>query len=392
MASYGERPASRSTQAASSSVQAGNISPNSINAAGLFNRQPAPAKLSVPQKDLLVFFRQLSVILQSGVAIAQGMVLISENMTNKKLAHAVQTIAGRLTAGEELSTTLRQYPKVFKPIAIGLIEAGEAGGILESVLDRIALLMEEQAKIRGQLIGAMVYPVIVLVLAVSVSLGLLIFIVPRFQVMFESMGAELPALTSVMLALSKIVTSPYFALGGPGGVLLFVLLFNQYYSTASGRMTIDTNILKLPLFGSLLLRTEMAGLCDTLATLVNSGIPIVDALERCESASSNALIKQTIRQGINRVMQGEELNYGLGRNGVLPKLVISMIKIGEETGQLSFMLEKLAVFYKREVDSAVSSLTKAMEPTVVFVVAGIVGTIVIALYLPMFSMITNMRG
>jgi len=136
----------------------------------------------------------------------------------------------------------------------------------------------------------------------------------------------------------------------------------------------------------------MAGLCDTLATLVNSGIPIVDGLERCEAASSNALIKQTIRQGINRVMQGEELNYGLARNGVFPKLVISMIKIGEETGQLSFMLEKLAVFYKREVDSAVSSLTKAMEPTVVFVVAGIVGTIVIALYLPMFSMITNMRG
>ena len=316
----------------------------------------------------------------------------SRNMTNRKLAHAVQNIAGRLTAGDELSNILRQYPKVFKPIAIGLIEAGEAGGILEQVLDRIALLMEEQAKIRGQLIGAMVYPVIVLVLAVSVSLGLLIFIVPRFQVMFDGMGAELPALTSAMLTLSTIVTSPYFALGGPGAILVLVFLFNQLYRTASGRMMIDTNILKVPLFGSLLLRTEMAGLCDTLATLVNSGIPIVDGLERCESASSNALIKQTVRQGINRVMQGEELNYGLGRNGVFPKLVISMIKIGEETGQLSFMLEKLAVFYKREVDSAVSSLTKAMEPTVVFVVAGIVGTIVIALYLPMFSMITNMRG
>ena len=392
MASYGAKPTDQSPASAINTPIIRDSSRTSTDSVGFFNRQPAPAQLNVPQKDLLVFFRQLSVILQSGVAIAQGMVLIAENMTNRRLAHAVQNIAGRLTAGEELSTTLKQYPKVFKPIAIGLIEAGEAGGILESVLDRIALLMEEQAKIRGQLIGAMVYPVIVLVLAVSVSLGLLIFIVPRFQVMFESMGAELPALTSTMLTLSKIVTSPYFALGGPTGILLFVLLFNQYYGTASGRMTVDSNILKLPLFGSLLLRTEMAGLCDTLATLVNSGIPIVEALERCESASSNALIKQTIRQGINRVMQGEELNYGLGRSGVLPKLVISMIKIGEETGQLSFMLEKLAVFYKREVDSAVSSLTKAMEPTVVFVVAGIVGTIVIALYLPMFSMISNMRG
>ena len=251
------------------------------------------------------------------------MVLIAENMSNRKLAHAVQSIAGRLTAGEELSASLRQYPKVFKPIAIGLIEAGEAGGILESVLDRIALLMEEQAKIRGQLIGAMIYPVIVLVLAVSVSLGLLIFIVPRFQVMFESMGAELPALTSTMLTLSKIVTSPLFTLAGPAGSLIFIFLLSKYYGTASGRMIIDTNILKIPLFGSLLLRTEMAGLCDTLATLVNSGIPIVDALERCESASSNALVKKTIRQGIDRVMQGEELNYGLSRSGVLPKLVIS---------------------------------------------------------------------
>ena len=392
MATYGAKPKPEDQSNAIRNTTIRNQQANTGPFADLFNSQPSPKNLKVSQKDLLIFFRQLAVILQSGVPLAQGLLLISENMTNKRFAGCIQHIAARLSAGEELSLSLRQYPKVFKPIAIGLIEAGEAGGILESVLDRIALLMEEQAKIRGQLIGAMVYPVIVLVLAVSVSLGLLIFIVPRFQVMFESMGAELPALTSVMLALSKIVTSPYFALGGPGGVLLFVLLFNQYYSTASGRMTIDTNILKLPLFGSLLLRTEMAGLCDTLATLVNSGIPIVDALERCESASSNALIKQTIRQGINRVMQGEELNYGLGRNGVLPKLVISMIKIGEETGQLSFMLEKLAVFYKREVDSAVSSLTKAMEPTVVFVVAGIVGTIVIALYLPMFSMITNMRG
>ena len=392
MAVYGAKPTGRSSESVTSNSETGSNPRTVINSGGFLNRQPEPAKLSVPQKDLLVFFRQLSVILQSGVAIAQGLVLIAENMTNRRLAHAVNNIAGRLTAGEELSRTLKQYPKVFKPIAIGLIEAGETGGILESVLDRIALLMEEQAKIRGQLIGAMVYPVIVLVLAVSVSLGLLIFIVPRFQVMFESMGAQLPPLTSAMLTLSKVVTSPYFALGGPSGILLFVLLFKQYYGTAAGRMTVDTNILKLPLFGSLLLRTEMAGLCDTLATLVNSGIPIVDALERCESASSNALIKQTIRQGINRVMQGEELNYGLGRNGVMPKLVISMIKIGEETGQLSFMLEKLSIFYKREVDSAVSSLTKAMEPTVVFVVAGIVGTIVIALYLPMFSMITNMRG
>ena len=356
----------------------------------LMGGPPAPARLKVPQKDLLVFFRQLAVILQSGVPLAQGLILIAENMTNERLSQCVQRISYRLSSGEELSLSLRQYPKVFEPLTIGLIEAGEAGGILEDVLDRIALLLEERAKIRGQIIGALVYPVIVMVLAVSVSLALLIFIVPRFKAMFDGMGAELPALTNFLLELSKFVTSPYFTFGAPLTVLLIMYLFRGYYSTAIGRLNVDKNILKVPLFGDLLRKSEMASMCDTLATLVNSGIPIVDGIERCISASSNELVRRTLRESILLIRQGQELNYSMGRSGVFPKLVISMIKIGEETGQLSFMLEKLAVFYKREVESAVSSLTKAMEPAVVFVVAGIVGTIVIALYLPMFSLITTM--
>ena len=352
--------------------------------------QPPAAKLKVPQKDLLVFFRQLSVILESGVPLAQGMLLIAENMTNAKLAYCIQHIAFRLNAGEELSSSLRLYPKVFEPLAIGLIEAGEVGGILGEVLERIALLLEERAKIRGQIIGALVYPALVLLLAVSVSLGLLIFIVPKFKDMFDGMGAELPALTSFMLNLSNFVTSPTFAIGSPLTIAVAIYFFRNYYSSKRGKLLVDTNILKIPLFGDLLLRSEMAGMCDTLSTLVNSGIPIVDGMQRCISASSNELIRQTLQRSILLVTQGQELNYSMGRNNVFPKLVISMIRIGEETGQLSFMLEKLAVFYKREVESTVSALTKAMEPAVIFVVAGIVGTIVISLYLPMFSLISNM--
>jgi len=386
MATYGSpaltNPSAAATAANSST--SGGLLPE------LLGGQPSPARLKVPQKDLLMLFRQLAVILQSGVPLAQGMILIADNMTNAKLSHCVKRISSRITAGEELSLSLRQYPKVFEPLAIGLIEAGEAGGILEDVLDRIALLLEERAKIRGQIIGAMIYPVIVLVLAVTVSLALLVFIVPRFKTMFDGMGADLPALTNFLLELSKVVTSPYFAVGAPLALLLASYLFSAYYSSAQGRLIVDSNILKVPLFGDLLLKSEMASMCDTLATLVNSGIPIVDALERCISASANELIRSTLRGSILMVRQGQELNYAMGRPGVLPKLVISMIKIGEETGQLSFMLEKLALFYKREVESAVSALTKAMEPAIVFVVSGIVGTIVIALYLPMFSMITEM--
>ena len=392
MATYGSQAQSAAQSEGVKSTPLGNQQSSRGLFADLFSSQPSPKNLTVPQKDLLVFFRQLAVILQSGVALAQGLLLISDNMTNQRFAGCIQHIAARLSAGEELSLSLRLYPKVFEPLAVGLIEAGEAGGILEEVLDRVALLLEERAKIRGQIIGAMIYPVIVLLLATTVSLGLLIFIVPRFKEMFDGMGAELPALTSFLLELSKAITTFQFAIGAPITLILIVVAFNRYYSTTQGRYVIDKLILKVPLFGDLILRSEMASMSDTLATLVNAGIPIVEGLQRCISASSNELTRRTLQQGIGLVQQGQELNYSLGRSGMFPKLVISMIKIGEETGQLSFMLEKLAIFYKREVESTVESLTKAMEPAVVFVVAGIVGTIVIALYLPMFSLITNMRG
>ena len=392
MATYGAQPQSTKKDAGSDNTRSRNTQRGGGLFADLFSSQPAPKNLTVPQKDLLVFFRQLAVILQSGVPLAQGLLLISDNMTNQRFAGCIQHIAVRLSAGEELSLSLRIYPKVFEPLAVGLIEAGEAGGILEQVLDRVALLLEERAKIRGQIIGALIYPVIVLVLATVVSLGLLIFIVPRFKAMFDGMGAELPALTSFLLELSKAITTFEFAIGAPVTLAIIVIGFSRYYNTTQGRYTIDKLILRIPLFGDLILRSEMASMSDTLATLVNAGIPIVEGLERCISASSNELTRRTLIQGISLVKQGQELNYSLGRSGMFPKLVISMIKIGEETGQLSFMLEKLAIFYKREVESTVTSLTKAMEPAVVFVVAGIVGTIVIALYLPMFSLITNMRG
>ena len=348
---------------------------------------PAPGRLKVPQKDLLIFFRQLAVILQSGVPLAQGLELLASNMTNPQLAACITQIALRLNAGEELSTCLRQYPKVFRPITVGLIEAGEAGGILEEVLDRIAHLMEQQAKLRGQMIGALIYPVIVLVLAITVSLALLIFIVPRFESMFSSLGAQLPAITQVMLNLSRFVTNP----AGMGIVVAVILgglfLFRSYYSTAAGRLAVDSRLFQLPLFGGLLLRYEMASLSETLATLVNSGIPIIDGLQRCISASSNQLIKNTLARSIVLAQQGQPLSISLDNSKALPRLFISMVKIGEETGELSFMLEKLAVFYNREIESAVSALTKAMEPITVMVVAGIVGTIVIALFMPMFDLI-----
>ena len=348
------------------------------------------SKLKVPQNDLLVFFRQMSVMLKSGVPLSQALELLAENMTNKKFGANIFDVSKRLGSGEELSSSLGNYPRIFSPIMIGLIEAGEAGGILSEVLERLASLVESQSKIKGQITGALIYPIAILVLAVTISLALLIFIVPTFDEMFKSMGAELPGLTSFMLVLSRIVTSWGFLIGAPISVFIGLYCFNIIYSNQSGRKFVDNFILKIPLFGDLILKSELASMSDTLSTLINSGISIVEAIERCINASSNEIIKIALRRSISLVTQGQELSTSLESAKVIPRLLISMIKIGEETGALSFMLENLANFYKREVEEAVTVLTKAMEPAVIFVVAAIVGTIVISLYLPMFSLINEM--
>ena len=347
-------------------------------------------KLKVPQNDLLVFFRQMAVMLKSGVPLSQALELLAENMTNKELGANILDISKKLGSGEELSTSLSNYPRIFSPIMIGLIEAGEAGGILSPVLERLASLIEARSKIKSQITGALIYPVAILVLATTISLALLIFIVPTFDEMFRSMGAELPALTSFMLSLSRIVTSLGFLIIAPISLFAGAYLFNISYSTKSGREFIDDLILKIPLFGDLILKSELASMSDTLSTLINSGISIVEALEKCINASNNEIIKIALRRSISLVTQGQELSNSLDTSKVIPRLLISMIKIGEETGALSFMLENLSNFYKREVEEAVTVLTKAMEPAIIFVVAAIVGTIVIALYLPMFSLITEM--
>ncbi len=347
-------------------------------------------KLKVKQDDLLVFFRQMSVMLQSGVPLAQGLELLAENMTNKEFGACIFDISKKLGGGEDLSSCLSSYPRIFAPITVGLIEAGETGGILSKVLERLALLLESQSKIKGQITGALIYPVAVLVLAVTISLALLIFIVPTFDEMFKGMGAELPALTGFMLNLSRVVTSVGFFIGAP--LILFIIsyLYKTSYSTKSGRLFFDNLFLKIPLFGDLLLKSELASMSDTLSTLINSGISLVEALERCINASNNAVIRTALTRSISLITQGQELSFAFATAKVIPKLLVSMVKIGEETGALSFMLENLSNFYKREVEEAVTVLTKAMEPTVIFVVAAIVGTIVISLYLPMFDLINQM--
>ena len=332
----------------------------------------------------------MAVMLKSGVPLAQALELLAENVNNKKFGSNIYDVSKRLGGGEELSSSLEIYQRIFSPIMIGLIEAGEAGGILSQVLERLAVLIEAQSKLKSQIKGALIYPVLILVLAVAVSLGLLIGIVPQFETMFSDMGANLPALTSFMLTLSRLVTSWNFLIGAPIVLFIGFYAFNLSYSSPQGRRFFDSLILKTPLFGDLILKSEVAQMSDTLSTLINSGIPMVEALDNCIKASNNEIIKIALRKSISLVTQGEELSSTFETSKVIPKLLVSMVRIGEETGELSFMLENISNFYKREVEEAVTLLTKAMEPAIIFVVAAIVGTIVISLYLPMFGLINKM--
>ena len=349
-------------------------------------------RTKVKQKDLLIFFKQLSVIIKSGVPLAEGLNLLSENMTNKEFAKCILIISKKLASGDDLSSAFKIYDRIFNPITVGLIEAGEAGGILSEVLERIASLLEANAKIKSEIKSSLIYPVIIFVLAITVSLALLIFIVPTFEEMFAGMGATLPALTRFMLSLSRFVTSSTFVVSTPLIIFSLIYFFNVTYRTYKGRLIIDQLILKIPLFGNLLLMGELASLCDTLCTLLKAGIPLVEGLEKCINSSGNQIIKNSLIKSISVIKNGNELSYSFSLSNVIPKLIVSMVKIGEESGELVFMLNNMAIFYKRELEESVNVLTKAMEPAVIFVVAGIVGTIVISLYLPMFDMINQIGG
>ena len=356
----------------------------------LFEKNVPAHKLTIKNRDLAIFFQQLSVILQSGVPIAQGLELLSENLENRQFGKAISQIAIRLSAGNELSDCFSRYPLVFRPITVGLIKAGELGGILDKVIERISLFIERQENIKGQLVSALIYPCIMLVFALAVALGLLIGIVPKFANVFAQLRTELPTITKVMLALSGAVTNPLI-MGATGGLLVGTFFAAKaYYATSNGRLVLDRLVFYVPLFGSLLLKYEVASFCETLATLTNAGIPAVEGMEVTAGASNNQVIRNTIRFTAQRAEQGEVISEILASTKVFPPLVAAMIRIGEESGQLSTMLENLGRFYTQEIEITVKKITKAMEPAITGVVSVIVGSIVLSLYLPMFKLMEVM--
>ena len=292
--------------------------------------------------------------------------------------------------GIALAKALRQWPKVFDPLSIAMVEAGEAGGVLDEALKRLAKLLEDTAKLQNQIKGALGYPVTVLAIAILVFLGMTMFLIPTFAGIFEELGAELPAFTQLLVDLSKILRSSV-ALYALGVILLTIWLLSRFYATRKGRRTIDRLMLKLPLFGELILLSATAQFCRIFSSLTRAGVPILMSMEISSETAGNSIISDAILASRGMVQEGMLLSDALIRQKVLPDMALSMLAIGEETGEMDKMLTKVADFYEDEVGAMVKALTSMLEPMMIVVVGGIVGSILLAMYMPMFTVFDQIQ-
>ncbi|MBE9127639.1 MULTISPECIES: type II secretion system F family protein [unclassified Coleofasciculus] len=346
------------------------------------NLQESMAKVTV--KDKAVFSRQFAVMVNAGVAMVRCLGILSEQCPNPKLKKALVSISGDVQQGTNLSDSMRQHPACFDTLYVSMVQAGEVGGVLDEVLNRLAKLLEDMARLQNQIKSAMTYPMVVGSFAVLVFLGMTMFLIPIFAGIFQEIGGELPALTAFMLWLSGVLRSWKILIP----IVFFIVssfLIKQYYKTPPGRLQIDHLLLKMPLFGDLLEKSAVARFCRVFGTLTRSGVPILNALDIVRDTAGNQVIANAVEAAKLDIQQGGMISLALQREQVFPGLAIQMISVGEETGELDTMLMKVADFYEDEVEQAVKALTSIMEPIMIIVLGGMVGTILVSMYLPMFK-------
>ena len=366
-------------------------------------RSPAPGLSDWRQIDLAallepkpgireraLFANKLAALVDAGVPIVRSLDLMAGQQRQPLFKRALTAVTRDVSQGNSLGTALRRWPQVFDRLSIAMVEAGEAGGVLDETLRRLAKLLEDNARLQNQIKGALGYPVAVLVIALLVFLGMTIFLIPTFAGIFRDLGAELPLFTQLMLDLSALLRSSV-ALLAAGGLAVASVLFGRYYGTEVGRRRVDGWLLRLPLFGDLIRKTATAKFCRTFSSLSRAGVPILLALEIVQDTAGNAVISDAILHSRQAVQEGIPLSVALGRAQVFPDLAMSMLAIGEETGQMDGMLSKVADFYEDEVQAAVKALTSMLEPAMIVIVGGIVGSILLAMYLPMFSIFEQIK-
>jgi len=343
---------------------------------------------TVSPKNLAVFVRQFSVMIDAGLPLVQCLDILGSQEEDKNFAAVILQTRTDVESGASLADAMRKHPKTFDPLFTNMIAAGEAGGILDTILKRLATFIEKAVKLKGQVKSAMVYPVAIIVIAAIVVTVILWKVIPTFAAMFSGLGAQLPLPTRIVIAMSNgIVRYGLFVIIGIAAV---IYALRQYYQTKAGRHQIDALVLKLPILGLLMRKIAVARFCRTLATLISSGVPILDGLEITAKTSGNAIVEDAIMVTRKSIERGETISAPLKETGVFPPMVTQMIGVGEATGALDTMLAKIADFYEEEVDTAVAGLLTLLEPVMIALLGAVVGGIVVAMYMPIFDMISKM--
>lgn len=347
---------------------------------------------TVSGKVLMIFTRQLATLIDAGLPLLRGLTVLAKQEKDLVLRNTINALADSVQGGSTFSESMSQHPQIFNKLYINMVKAGELGGVLELVLQRLAEFQEKAQKIKNKIVAAMAYPVIVLLIAMLIMIFLLTFIVPRFEQIFKEMlnGATLPTITLFVIGASNLIKDHYAIL--LGSVMVVVVAFKMIARSPSGRQSLDKLALKIPLFGDLSRKGAISRFSRTLGTLVTSGVPILQALNITRETAGNAVVADAVTKVHDAVKEGESIVHPLEASGVFPPMVISMVDVGEETGQLPEMLLKIAEVYDDEVDNAVEGLTSLLEPIMIVLLALIVGTIVIALFMPLIKIIQNMQG
>jgi len=359
------------------------------------SRVKAPKKQRIGKvnaKDLTMFCRQFATMQAAGVGLVRCLAVLEQQAGSPSLKAVIREVQYSVESGETLTKSLARFPRVFSNLFIGLVRAGEVGGVLEETLDRLATFLEDDLKLKRKVKAAMTYPVIVMFLALVIVIGLVTFIVPQFMVMFNDFEVDMPQVTLTLMSISNFMTTPANVIILASVIFGLVLAFNRIRATKTGALYIDKMILKIPVFGVLIHMVALSRFSRTMATMLSSGVPILQSLETVAGAIGNEVIAAGILDARNAIREGERIADPLGRTGLFPPMVLQMITIGEETGSIDDMLSKVADFYEAEVDAQLDSLTAALEPILIVFLGGVVGFIVVAMFMPIVSLIDGLSG
>jgi type IV pilus assembly protein PilC len=352
---------------------------------------PKKAKSKTPAaKNLAVFTRQFSVMIDAGLPLVQCLEILGTQEEDKNFGATILAVRADVEGGASLADAMKKHPKVFDALYSNMIAAGEAGGILDGILKRLATYIEKAVKLKSQVKSAMIYPIAVMVIATAVVSAIMIWVIPTFKSLFEGLGAQLPLPTVIVMKISEymvrylVIYVPAFVIGG--------WALKRYYATDKGKHVIDKIVLDLPVLGSIMRKIAVARFCRTLSTLIASGVPILDGLDITARTAGNVIVEDAIQTTRKSIERGETISGPLKQTGVFPPMVVQMIGVGEATGALDTMLSKIADFYEDEVDTAVAGMLTLLEPIMIAFLGIVVGGIVIAMYLPIFGLISQLTG